>query len=132
MSAPSSRSEVPVLKNDSENAVPTCWRPVLREIVDALAAKDFALESGVLGVESVSSAQAEHIQNYVANYGATLVTLPDEAWETSVCMWNGRHSWDVLVDLWTQTEGRSDLVLSVRVTEQASDFGFKIHMVYVP
>lgn len=132
MSAPSSKGEVPVLKNDSENAVPTCWRPVLRGIVDALAAKDFALEGGVLGVESVSSAQAEHIQNYVENYGAMLVTLPDEAWETSLCMWNGRDSWDVLVDLWTQTEGRSDLVLSVRVKEKASDYAFKIHMVYVP
>lgn len=46
-------------------------------------------------------------------------------------MWYGTH-WDVLVDLWTQEEGRSDLVLSAKITEVPAGFSIKVHMVYVP
>jgi hypothetical protein len=60
-----------------------------------------------------------------------LVDLPEATWQTSVAMWYGSF-WDVLVDLWTAEEGRSDLVLHGRVTESDSGVRFSIHMVYVP
>ena len=40
--------------------------------------------------------------------------------------------WNVLVDLWTEEEGPSDLVLELRVTDHADGDRFDIYMVYVP
>jgi hypothetical protein len=38
----------------------------------------------------------------------------------------------VLVDLWTAEEGPSDLVLGVRVREQAGAYSYRVELVYVP
>ena len=57
--------------------------------------------------------------------------LPEETWDSSVCIWMGVR-WDALIDLWTSSEGRSDLVLSLRVSEDGSGFKFDVYMVYVP
>lgn len=73
---------------------------------------------------------ASHIQSYMNDYGATLKSLPNDTWNSSVCIWTGSH-WDVLVDLYTIEEGVSDLVLSSRVTETNDEFNIAIHMVYV-
>lgn len=43
----------------------------------------------------------------------------------------GDH-WDALIDLWTEEEGSSDLVMQVRVSEVDSEFLVAVHMVYVP
>lgn len=122
---------VPVKYEETQQAIPTAWRHVLRSIAGAFADKDYRLTRGVPGVDPVSTETAEHIKNSVLGYGATLVDLPDQTWDSSVCMWYETH-WDVLVDLWTQEEGRSDLVLSATVTEVARGFKFRICMVYVP
>ena len=74
---------------------------------------------------------ASQIRDYLADYGGTLVSLPTEAWDTSVCIWNGDH-WSALVDLWTKEEGRSDLVLQVRISEAGAGFRTAVHLVYVP
>jgi len=37
-----------------------------------------------------------------------------------------------LVDLWTEQEGRSDLVLEAEVRESPAGFRFTLNMVYVP
>lgn len=121
----------PVKDGTRSMPVPTAWRPAFHAIVDAFLDRDFMLKRGVRGVEPVSIEKADHIQDYLGTYGATLMELPDETWATSVCQWCGNH-WDVFVDLWTQEEGRSDLVLSARVTERHSGFAIDIHMVYVP
>lgn len=83
------------------------------------------------GVEPVSSETEAHVRASLANYGATLIELPDETWQTSVAQWYGSF-WDVLVDLWTTEEGRSDLVLRGRITESESGIRFAINMVHVP
>ena len=125
-------SEVLAVKNESaQQPIPTSWRSVFCEIVSAFVERDYQLESGVLGVEPVSIDAAARIHRCIKNYGATLVALPEEAWNSSVCMWYGDH-WDALVDLWTQEEGPSDLVLRASVSEKEMGFGFKIQQVYVP
>lgn len=132
MSDRSSGVEVLVVKDGTHGRpIPTAWRPVFRDIVKAFADHDYCLKEDVLGVEPVSADTVAHIRDYIQNYGEMLVELPEETWDSSVCIWSGNH-WDALVDLWTQAEGRSDLVLSVRVTESNPGFSFKIHMVYVP
>jgi hypothetical protein len=115
----------------SQRPIPLAWRQTFRDIVTAFIAGDYGLEVGVAAVEPVSVETATQIQDYVQDYGATLIELPEETWESSVCIWTGSN-WDALIDLWTQEEGRSDLVLQTRVTESDSALSVKLHLVYVP
>lgn len=122
---------IAVKDEETERPIPSAWRPVIREIVSAFVRQDYLLTPGIPGVAQVSAETAAQIRDYIQNYGATLIELPDETWESSVCIWMGTR-WDALIDLWTASEGRSDLVLSLRVTEANSGFLFHIYMVYVP
>jgi len=123
--------EVPVVKSEAQGQVPSVWRPVFREIVKAFVERDYRLSAGVHGVAPVAADTAEQIEAYIQDYGEALVDLPEATWETSVSIWMG-DGWDVLVDLWTQREGRSDMVLAAKVSEAASGFVFEVHLVYVP
>lgn len=127
-----SGGEVPAVKDeDNQRPIPTAWRPVLREVVKAFVREDYRLGAGVAGVAPVSAKTARQIAASIEDYGETLVELPDETWDSSVCIWTGEE-WDVLVDLWTEGEGRSDLVLSARVSESKAGHAIRIEMVYVP
>ena len=64
---------------------------MLRAVVHCVAQGDYRLKQGVRGVEPVSVATAEYIRDYLADYGATLVDLPDETWQTSVAQWIEPH-----------------------------------------
>ena len=125
-------TEVPVTKDpENEGPIPSAWRPMLKEIVDAFVRLDYRLADGVPGVAPVSEETATRIREYIEEYGARLVALPEASWDTSVCIWMGDH-WDALVDLWTEEEGSSDLVLQVQVTEAAGGYVLNVYMVYVP
>jgi len=113
-----------------QQPVPISWRQTFREIATAFAAADYGLVADVLGVDPISTETATHIQRCISDYGVTLAALPEETWESSICIWTGDH-WDALIDLWTQEEGRSDLVLHAHVVETPS-FSVKVHLVYVP
>lgn len=108
-------TEVPATKDlDNEGPIPSAWRPTLKNIVDAFVRHDYGLADGVAGVAPVSEKTATQIRTYIQEYGATLVSLPQKTWATSVCIWMGDH-WDALIDLWTEEEGSSDLKLQVHV-----------------
>ena len=111
--------------------IPSAWRLVICEVVKALVNHDYNISDALPEVEPISAETATQIREYIQDYGETLTELPKEAWSTSVCIWMGEH-WDALIDLWTISEGRSDLVLSVKVTEANNNFRFHIYMVYVP
>src|SRR5918997_2925253 len=99
----------PAVKDpDAAHPIAGAWRPMLREVVRRFVEGDYHLAQGVPGVEPVSTATAEQVRDYLADYGATLVELPGDTWQTSVAQWMGSH-WDILVDLGTAEEGRSDL-----------------------
>ena len=128
------KEELPILAvkdEETERPIPTAWRPTIREIVRAFVNHDYQLRVGISQVAPVSTETAEHIRNYIQHYGETLTELPEETWKSSVCIWMGKH-WDALIDLWTVSEGRSDLVLSLHVSETDGGFTFNIYMVYVP
>jgi hypothetical protein len=124
------RSEQPV-KDDQQRPVPAVWRPVLSQVVEAIRAGEPQRAGDNPLVEDVPPDIAEHIVEYVADYGATLVPLPDASWDTSVTLWQ-EDRWAVLVDLWTEEEGRSDLVLEMNVFEVGEHFRFRVVLVYVP
>jgi hypothetical protein len=124
--------EVKVEKDEeNERPIPTDWRVAFSNVVDAFVRKDYSLSLGVAGVSSVSNETANHIKEYLEDYGQELVQLPQETWESSVCLWMGSH-WDVLIDLWTVGEGQSDLVLKAQVTESMNGYRIDIGMIYVP
>jgi len=132
MTTDNENSEVLAVKDEeTQRPIPSAWRPVIRKIADAFANGDYGLGTPVAGVEPISAEDAERIKDYVEDYGETLTALSDETWDSSVCIWMGQR-WDALVDLWTLGEGRSDLVLSLRVSEAEGGFAFQVYMVYVP
>jgi len=117
--------------SEKEGPIPSAWRPTLKNIVDAFVHHDYSLANGVAGVAPVAEETATQIRTYVQEYGAKLVSLPHESWATSVCIWMGDH-WDALIDLWTEEEGSSDLVLQVHVSEVDAEILVTVYMVYVP
>ena len=124
--------EILVEKDEkNERLIPTAWRPSFSKIIDAFCKKDYSLSSGIVDVSSVSNETAIHIKEYIQDYGEELIKLSDETWDSSICIWMGSH-WDVLIDLWTAGEGRSDLVLGAQVTEKDNRYIIDIGMVYVP
>lgn len=122
----------PAVKDpDVAHPIAGAWRPMLCEVVRRFVQEDYHLARSVRGVEPVSAATAEQVRDSLADYGATLVNLPDDTWRTSVAQWMGTH-WEVLVDLWTVEEGRSDLVLAGDVVETSAGARLTVRMVYVP
>jgi hypothetical protein len=123
--------EKPTKDPDDQQSIPEAWRDTLREVVKAFVAGDYDLSRGVAGVDPIPASMAAQIREFILDYGATLVELPEAAWATSITQWNGPH-WEFFVDLWTAEEGRSDLVLSGTVVETAGAYRFTLHLVYVP
>lgn len=123
---------VPILKDkDHQVSIPTEWRSSLTKMVDYLKDLNFEVINGMGEVQPLSAEDEEGITKNIELYGATLISLPDETWETSACQWMVEY-WDVLVDLYTVEEGASDLALSVRVFENRDSFLFRINSVLVP
>lgn len=120
-----------VEKNENEELpVPLAWRSTIYMIVDALKAGNSQAKE-ILNVEPVDSENAELIDNSIQYYGDTLISLPDETWETSIYRWMVDR-WDVMVDLFTSKEGRSDLVLFLSVFEKEKSYRFQVQSVHVP
>jgi hypothetical protein len=116
---------------DRELPVPSAWRPTFRKIVQAFSEGDFTLARGIDCVRSISQADAEYFAGSIDTYGATLTSLPDESWQTSIYLHDLGY-WVVLVDLFTAEEGRSDLVLFARVFERGDAYEFEITSIHVP
>ncbi|MEF9388525.1 hypothetical protein V4890_23325 [Ralstonia solanacearum species complex bacterium KE056] len=116
---------------DSQRPIPFVWRHTFCEIVEAFKDGDFRISRGVVGVRNVSEQDAARMAKNIKDYGAHLISLPEEAWETSACQWM-RSYWDVLIDLFTAEEGASDLALAVRVFEDGAAYSFEIQSLYVP
>jgi hypothetical protein len=116
---------------ESQKKIPAIWKETLIEIVDAMKEGDYQLSRNITNVPKLSENVAMAIKRNIESYGETLVSLPEETWNTSVFQWMGGY-WDVFIDLDTE-EGPSDLILSVRIREtSSSSYSFAVHLVYVP
>ena len=123
--------EILVHKNDEDElSIPSEWRPIFKEIIQAFVNKDYSLTRDIEFVSKVSQETAKQVKEYIEDYGEELILLPDETWESSIYMWQGHH-WDVIIDLWTKSEGRSDSILRTNVYEGNQNYRFEIYMVYV-
>jgi hypothetical protein len=126
-------SDQPIAIKDEDAAHPIAesWRPMLCEVVCAFARGDFELKCGAEGINVVSPIIAAQNQEYVEDYGESLVELSDKTWESSCAQWMGSH-WDVLIDLCTEGEGISDLVLTGEMRDIDGKPHFTAGLIYVP
>ena len=125
-------TEVLVVKDEhNERPIPDVWRAVFFQIVKLISRQNYFRDSPLHNVKSLNESDSVHIQSYIESYGEELIELPTETWDSSIYIWMGNH-WNVIIDLWTRTEGRSDLVLSAKVYEDNNEYLFDINMVYVP
>mgnify|MGYP000052608518 CR=1 FL=1 len=125
-------NEVLVEKNEEDELpIPNIWRPIFAEIVNAFVKQDYELNSVITNVKPVSKNTAGQIKDYVEDYGEELIELPEESWNTSVYICYGDY-WNVLIDLYTEDEGLSDLVLNAEVRENDNGYVFDVKLIYVP
>lgn len=119
-------------KNEEiEQPIPSEWREVLALIVEDIRRRGLKSKM-VRGFEcEVDSKDVNFIYENVDAYGDTLTPLPDDAWRTSICRWMGRY-WQLLIDLFTDEEGQSDLVLFVDAYENGNSYRFQVRSVHVP
>ncbi|MEP7706758.1 hypothetical protein [Paraglaciecola sp. 25GB23A] len=118
---------------DLEKAHPIAsyWRPLICEVVNAIVEGDYSLSRKFQDTVSIPDDTATANRNYISDYGETLVPLQNETWESSCAQWMGDH-WDIIIDLFTESEGLSDLVLTGKVCENNVKIQFKVGLIYVP
>ena len=116
---------------DGELAVAPIWRPVFRRIVQAFVQRDYALERAGLAHVTLDPDVPDLVRDVIADHGETLIPLPAATWTTSMARWMDDH-WMVLVDLWTDESGPSDLVLHARVMETPDGYRYVVDSVHVP
>lgn len=125
-------SENVIVSKDEQNQqpIPTVWREVLVLIVEAIKSNNYSLIDSDSSIRLTSPSDKKRIEENIEEYGCRLISLPEEAWNTSACQWMKGY-WEILVDLYTVEEGQSDLVLSVRVYEKNDEFEYEIMSVHV-
>lgn len=116
---------------NAATAVPTEWRGTIAWIVSQFAAGNFELAAPPPNVKSSSPQDAIRFRAAVADYGDTLVALPESTWASSQAQWM-IGSWDVVVDLYTAEAGRSDLALFLQVHELVDGYTFDVDSIHVP
>lgn len=111
--------------------VPSRFRPVIEVVVWRMADGDW---DGLVqdGYAPRNNSGAE-LSYWVQQYPGRLVPLPPEAWDESdhgrVEIEDGR--WWVVVPLWTQGEGRSDLSLEATIRERPGQISVEIDNIHV-
>lgn len=121
---------LPVKDLTAAHPIATAWRPLFTKVVDRFVMGDFELLASIPGVK-VATEEAIHNRDYIAKYGESLVCLGEEVWQTSCAQWDGT-SWDVIIDLCTQREGVSDMVLTGKITLINEKPEFTVGLIYVP
>lgn len=123
---------IPVERHENrELPVPTYWRETLSSIVDCFVDGDFQPNRKIRGVLLIAPENVSDIEETIQAYGEKLVGLPPESWETSFYQAT-LGGWQVFVDLYTENERPSDLVLFVFVKEEVAAFSYEVQSVHVP
>mgnify|MGYP006155643247 CR=1 FL=1 len=116
---------------ENEHPIASHWRPIIKRAVNAFSQNDFGLSTPIENIKPIPVDIALANKNYVSDYGEVLISLPEDTWETSCARWMGDY-WQIIVDLFTENEGRSDLVLNGRVMVKNGNISLEIGLIYVP
>ncbi|MBQ4880561.1 hypothetical protein J8M21_25515 [Pseudoalteromonas luteoviolacea] len=99
--------------------------------MESFVNQDYNLNEAIDSVGSISDSLASYIKENIEEFDETLVSLPQETWDTSVCQWMESY-WEVLIDLYTLESGLCDLVLSIRVYERSESYYFEVQSLHIP
>lgn len=90
-------------------AVPERFRPSLSALIDMIAEDDVA---AVRADPAIRVGTGDPLP-WARDYPGAVISLPAEGWDLSDAVQVGGQPglWSVIIPLWTQTEGRSDLSL---------------------
>lgn len=125
--------ELKFLHDKSPQLIPSIWHNTIFEIVEAFKNHDSQFYNQIKGVLRIDSNDFEEILADINIYGETLISLPNETWEFSQCLWKEDSCWHVFIDLYTVNEGRSDLILFLTVqVDENNSFSFDVNNFYVP
>ena len=117
--------------SEFQSPIPSIWRDCIIQIVEAFKDKDFGRLNTLPSVQCIDLAYAEEIAENIDAYGAHLISLAEESWHTSVCIYMENESWKAIIDLFTVEEGRSDLILDLFIVKKENQFIFQINNIYV-
>ena len=121
-----------LLKDGSEHPIPQELRATFEQIVLAFVEGDYRLASrDVERVASIDEELSAFIAESVSAYGSPLAPLNPKVWERSIYSHKASERWSVLVDLTTQDEEVSDLVLHADLTCEP-ELLIRVWSVHVP
>jgi hypothetical protein len=112
--------------------VPARFRPGLAAVVERLAAGDYQ----GLKRDGIDPHPEADLSLWIRNYGtagATIVPLPEEAWASAEAVPVAARpgQWAVVLGLWTQEEGMSDLSVEATITESPDGISVVIDGLHV-
>jgi hypothetical protein len=99
---------------------PDKLRATVNALTDRLARRDY---DGFCGLARTSRIAASDVGRVVREYGRSLIPLPSAAFHSlDVAPVSGSdpQRWSVVVPLWSQEEGRSDLSLEITVEDSVA------------
>ncbi|OTG97337.1 hypothetical protein B9T24_04245 [Acinetobacter sp. ANC 4654] len=118
--------------SEFQSPIPSIWKDCIIQIVEAFKDKDLARLNTLPSVQRIDLAYASKIAENIDAYGAHLMSLAEESWHTSVCIYMENESWKAIIDLFTVEEGRSDLIIDLFIFKKENQFIFQINNIYVP
>ena len=121
-----------MVEGPSSIPVPTRFRPSISRVVARLAAGDY---EGLRRDGTQAHPDAD-LSMWIRDYGrdgATLIPLPDEAWDSAEAfeLDDEPGTWQVVIDLWTEEEGRSDLSMEALVIDDETDPLVRVNDIHV-
>lgn len=106
---------------DSRPIDPAKLRVSVSALTDRLVERDY---DGFCGLARTSRIAAQDVERVVRDYGCSLTPLPLAAFQSvDVVPISGSdpQRWSVVVPLWSQVEGRSDLSLELTVEDSPAE-----------
>ena len=107
-------------------------RRAVGSLTECLARRDYAALCGSARQSRLSS---QELETAVRSYGRTIIPLPAEAYSLLNVVAETHTSpqrWSVVVPLWTEQEGRSDLSLEITVEDvPGQDYAVEIDDLHV-
>ena len=97
-------------------AVPERFRPAVHALICMIADGDVA---GICASPWIRVSEGDPLL-WTRDYPGTLVPLPEEGWDLADTIQISEHPklWSIVIPLWTDIEGRSDLTLEATVEER--------------
>jgi hypothetical protein len=100
-------------------AVPERFRPVLSALIDMIADGDVA----AIRADPAIRVGAGDPLLWVRDYPGVVTALPPQGWDLADAVGVDGHPdlWSVVIPLWTEAKGRSDLSLAATIEDRAED-----------